>query len=132
MNLREPRRPRESQCARESRRARAFQGPDPRERGSGTVIAIAIIGGVLAIGLALTAAVAGVAQRSYVQGVADIGALAAATSRSCAAASELLARQSAPGLVLSRCEFDGAHAQVEVAATGLGAHSATARAGPVW
>lgn len=107
-------------------------GAAARERGSGTVIAVVLIAVVLATGMVLGAATFRLALKSHIQGVADIGAIAAARAGTCAAAHEVAGRNPRPGQELSRCEYTAGFAQVEVRWTGTTTVTVTARAGPDW
>lgn len=105
------------------------------ERGSGTILAVAIVGGVVAVtGLALPLYM-GYAVRQAVAGAADAAALAAADTASgllpgypCDAAAVVAA---ANGSGLASCEVDGLVATVTATRYLLGfAVSARATAGP--
>src|SRR5690625_3626408 len=74
------------------------------ERGSGTVITLALIGALLAIGAALAVAAGELTAKSYGQGVADISALAAARVGTCTAAPQVRAHNPGRGLELARCD----------------------------
>jgi len=103
-----------------------------RERGSGTVITLALIGALLAIGVALAVAAGELTAKSYAQGVADISALAAAQVGACTGATQVLANNPGRGLELARCEVREGYAQVEVRRAGLFDIRAVSRAGPDW
>lgn len=103
------------------------------ERGSGTVVVLAIIACALMLGLSLVAVNHHLAARAHLQAVADIAAIHAAGSGSCAAATQAAAKNSAgPAVVVGRCELHGLFAQVELVAAGPIALRATSRAGPIW
>ncbi len=102
------------------------------EQGSATVINLALIASVLALGLALAGAAMQVSAKSYAHGIADFAALAAAHHGSCESAGDVLARNPKYHFRLARCEVEGAFAQVEISRTGPSAVSVTARAGPQW
>lgn len=102
------------------------------ERGSATVITLALIGALLAIGVALAVAAAELTAKSHAQGVADISALAAARGNSCGEAKHVLEHNPRRGLELVRCELREGYAQVEVRRAGLLEIRAVSRAGPQW
>jgi len=102
-----------------------------RERGSATVIHLALVASLLVIGLALGAATARVAVRSHTAAVADLAALAAA-SAACDGAAEVIGRNDRFGAHLTRCEAGGGFAQVEVASGAPWGVRATSLAGPAW
>jgi len=106
--------------------------PSEGERGSGTVIALALIGALLAIGAALAVAAGELTAKSYAQGVTDISALAAAQVGTCTAAPQVLAHNPGRGLELARCEVREGYAQVEVRRAGLFEIRVVSRAGPQW
>lgn len=123
----------------EARAGRDADGPPPhggndgeRERGSGTAITLALIGALLAIGVALAVAAGELTAKSYAQGVADISALAAAQVGACTGATQVLANNPGRGLTLARCEVREGYAQVEVRRAGLFDIRAVSRAGPDW
>ena len=105
------------------------------DRGSGSVVAIALIGAVVALTALALPLYIGLATRQAVAGAADAAALAAADVTSgleagfpCAAAERSAV---ANGAVLVGCEVDGLVATVTVARDILGfGVSSTATAGP--
>lgn len=106
--------------------------PPSQEEGSATVINLVLIVCLIAVGLALSGATVHVSTKSHANGVADLAALAAAHTGACESAAEVLARNPRHNLRLTRCEMNGAYAQVHVHRAGPFAISATARAGPAW
>lgn len=102
------------------------------EDGSATVINLALIACLLAIGLALSAAAIHLCARAYAHGAADLAAVAAAQDGACSAAQEVLGRNHSFRLLLTRCEIRNGFAQVEVRRPGPVAVVVTSRAGPVW
>ncbi|HLS01198.1 MAG TPA: hypothetical protein VK054_04345 [Beutenbergiaceae bacterium] len=102
------------------------------ERGSATVINLAIIACTLIIGVGLIGANAHLGAQSYATGVADIAALAAATTGECQAAIDVVARHTKYPLRMDRCVQEEGHAQIRVIKGGVLAVEATSRAGPSW
>lgn len=102
------------------------------ERGSATVINLAIIACTLIIGVGLIGANAHRGAQSYTTGVADIAALAAATTGECQAAVDVVARHTKYQLRMDRCVQQEGQTQVRVIKGGVWAVEATARAGPSW
>lgn len=107
-----------------------------RERGAATVVAVALVGVVLLVGLALGEVAAWVAAHRRAQAAADLAALAAAAQVAadpCAAATRVA---TANGARLTSCRPDGLEVRVEVAVDAprrLGPAAvleAEARAGP--
>lgn len=109
--------------------------PRNRERGSGSALTVALIGGVMAIALLAVPLYMGLATRQAVAGSADAAALAAADIAAgilpgypCEAAETVA---SANDTALVACEVDGLVVTVEVSRAILGVPvSARATAGP--
>jgi secretion/DNA translocation related TadE-like protein len=105
------------------------------ERGSGSVLGVAIIGAIVCLSTTVVPLYAVLAARSAVAGAADAAALAAADARvgavtgyPCDRAAEVAA---ANGASLTSCEVDGLVATVRVSSAILGFNlAATATAGP--
>lgn len=105
------------------------------ERGSGSVLAIALTGAMVGLTAAVVPLYAVLAARSTVAGAADAAALAAADARvgivtgfPCDRAAEVAA---ANGAALTRCDVDGLIATVSVSRVILGFMlESTATAGP--
>jgi secretion/DNA translocation related TadE-like protein len=105
------------------------------ERGSGSVLGLALIGAIVGLVIAVVPLYAVLAARSNVAGAADAAALAAADARvgvatgfPCERAAEVAA---ANGASLTGCVVDGLVATVAVSRTILGFRlESTATAGP--
>jgi len=106
------------------------------DAGSGTVVAVGVLGALTALALATVAVSSVLVERAAAAGAADSGALAAADAAAgfaagspCSAAEEIVV---AAGAVLTRCDVTGTTAVVEaerrVGPSGLPV-SARARAG---
>ena len=102
------------------------------EVGSATIINVALIACLIAIGLALSAAAIHISARAYAHGVADLAAIAAAQNGACSAAQEVLGQNTRFRLQLTRCEITGGYAQVQFRRPGAVAVLVTSRAGPTW
>lgn len=102
------------------------------EEGSATIIIVALIACLLAIGGALATATFHLAGKGYASAVADLAALASAQANSCSAGAEVIQRNTAHEVELARCEVSEGYAQVQVHRPGLISVSVTARAGPTW
>jgi secretion/DNA translocation related TadE-like protein len=110
----------------------------PRERGSATLFAVAVVGVLVLVGAALGVAGAMVHAHRVAQSAADLAALAGAQSLAkggdaCAAAAVIAAGN---GVVVDSCVVEGFDVRLQVTAAGphwLGQRhdlSAQARAGP--
>jgi secretion/DNA translocation related TadE-like protein len=105
------------------------------ERGSGSVLGVALIGAMVCLLFAVVPLYMVLAARSTVAGAADAAALAAADARvgvatgfPCERAAQVAA---ANGATLTTCEVDGLIATVSVSGTILGFRlESTATAGP--
>lgn len=106
-----------------------------RERGSGSVLGIALIGAIVGLVVGVVPLYAVLAGRSNLAGAADAAALAAADARvgvvtgyPCDRAAEVA---EANGATLTACDVDGLIATVSVSATFAGFRlESTATAGP--
>lgn len=102
------------------------------ERGSATILHLAIATAVLMLAAALAAATGNAAAKTHAVGLADVAAIAVAQSGTCEAAERVVERNKKYSLSLQRCAFDGGYAQVEIARGAPLRISATSRAGPTW
>lgn len=105
------------------------------DRGSGSVLTVAIVGAVAALTSIAIPSYMGLATRQTLTAAADAAALAAADASTGAISGEPCGRAgeaaSANGARLARCELDGYVATVLVSRTILGIRvSASATAGP--
>lgn len=117
------------------RRAAASHRESAGERGSGTVLGIAVLAVILVVALAMLTLSAGLAARQRVTASADAAALAAAdvalgvVPGSPCQLAERVAAANGAGLV--RCELDGTTATVVAVGHFAGVElRATSRAGP--
>lgn len=105
--------------------------PHP-EQGSATILNVAMIAGALLIAMGLLGASQQIGIKSYASGVADIAALATATSKDCQRAHDVVTRHTKHRLRLTKCTIEDGFAQVQVLTGGRKETTVTSRAGPSW